>query len=238
MGSLLQIPAQPPIAGDPPAGGDATDADLGGGGDEFGGESVHDRRADSGAQVAEVLGRIGQAGILLEEDSNAGLETAETKQVIGFVAQRSRKLKAIGPAFFGQAVQHRAPGVGETQEFCGLVEAFARGIVEGATEDHLIEFGADMNQQGVSARCDERDMRRDRGAMKLGRFAGDPWGVQVGFVVVDANHGQPACRGQRLGGCPSDHQGRGQSGPSGGGHGGEFGHGNPCGFQGLTHNRD
>jgi hypothetical protein len=147
LGSLLQIPAQPSIAGDSSAGGDATDTDLGGGGDEFGGESVDDRCADSGAQVAEILGRIGQAWILLEEDSNAGFETTKTKQVIGFVAQRSRELKAIGPAFFGQAVQHRAPGVRETQEFCGLVEAFARGIVEGATEDHLIEFRADMNQQ-------------------------------------------------------------------------------------------
>ena len=101
------------------------------------------------------MGRIGQARVLLEEDPNAGFETAETKVVIGFVAQRSRKLKAIGPALFGQAVQHRAPGIGEAEEFCGLIEAFARGIVEGATENHLIEFGSDMNQQGVSARCNE-----------------------------------------------------------------------------------
>ena len=28
-------------------------------------------------------------------------------------------------------------------------------FVEGATENHLIEFGSDMNQQGVSARCNE-----------------------------------------------------------------------------------
>ena len=75
--------------------------------------------------------------------------------MIGFVAQRSRKFKAVSAAFFGQAVQHRPPGVGQAQEFGSLVKALTGRIVEGAAEDHLIEFGTDMHQQGVSAGCDE-----------------------------------------------------------------------------------
>ena len=147
----MQFAAQSPIAGDPSAGGDAADAGLDGGGDEFGGEGVDDRGTDSGTQVTEVLRGIGQAGVLIQEHPNARLEAAEAEKVIGFVTQWARELKAVGPAFFGQTIQHRASRIGEAEEFCGLVEAFARGIVEGASEDHLVELGPDVNQQGVTA---------------------------------------------------------------------------------------
>jgi hypothetical protein len=80
----------------------------------------------------------------------------------------------------------------------------------------VAEFGGDEDEEGVSAAGDEGDVGFEAGEIGGGRFAGDPGGIEVGFVVMDTQERLVEGEGEALGGAGADHQGLGKARAEGG----------------------
>ena len=100
-------------------------------------------------------------------DHHRGLEPAEAEVEARPVEHRPRKfVHAVAP-LLGQRRERRPAGIAEAEQFRGLVEGLARGVVLGFAEHPVAADARDLDQHGVAARDlqrHERELRRVRRA--------------------------------------------------------------------------
>ena len=150
--------AERAIAGNAARGSDAPNAEPLGGADRLGYQHIHDGRLDAGAQVAEALRVVEQVGVVAQKIAHRGFQPAEAEVVVRVVNHWPGKVKGLGVSSFGQPVNLRSGGIRQADQLADLVEALARGVVHGRAEQVVVKFGADMDEQGVAAADDERDV--------------------------------------------------------------------------------
>ena len=152
---FFQFGSQGAVAGDAAGGGDAVNVEALGGADGFLNEDIDNGGLDAGAQITDgLLGREGFR-MVAQEVADGGFQSAETEIIVGVFDHRPWEIVCACISAFGEAVHLRSARVGEAQQFGGLVEAFAGGIVDSRAEHHVVQFGTNVDQHGVAAADDE-----------------------------------------------------------------------------------
>ena len=106
-----------------------------------------------------------------------------------------------------QPVEHRPTRIRQLKEFGDLVETFTRCVIKGSAEHVMIQFAADVDQEGVAAADNQRNVRLELQEPRLGRIAGDPGRIQVGLMMMDAverfpqHEGEPGRAGESCQQC-------------------------------------
>jgi hypothetical protein len=121
----------------------------------------------------------------------------------------------------GEAVDDRAAGVAEAEEFGDFVEGFAGGVVTGAAEEGVAAFAVGFEEVGVASADDEGERGEFDGRASLASF--EYYGVDVAFYVVYGDEREACGEGDGLGVGESDEEGSGEAGAIGGGYGIELG---------------
>ena len=126
--------------------------------------------------------------------------------------KRSRQLKSLCVAEFGQFRQGRASRVTQPEQFGGFVERFARRVVDAFPKQRVLPDVLHPHQLGMAARDQQRDeweFRRRRGQKR---------GQQMALKVVHAYGRATKCCCQRTREtCPYEQSAR-QTRPAGEGH--------------------
>ena len=100
-----------------------------------------------------------------------------------------------------------AAGIRETQELGGLVESFARRIVDRLSEQPIVRKRRNVDQQGVAARHQQRQERKVR------RIAFEHGRHQVAFEMMDADRRATPGIGKASAEGRSDQQGADEARP-------------------------
>src|SRR5207248_3243864 len=113
---------------------------------------------------------------------------------------RSRKRIPTWLTALGEGRERRSAGVTEAQQFGGLVERFAGGIVLRLTQEPVLTYAIHSHQLRMAARDEERDERKLRPARREQRRE------QVALQVVDAKDRDAERETQGLGVRGADEQ--------------------------------
>ena len=194
---FLHFAAQERIGRHAPRDGHLFDTRLTGGLHEF----IH-QASDNGllhACTKVVLVFLDKVGVFLElvahQIEKGSLEPAEA--VVEFVHAGTGNLETVGVALFGQTVYHWAAGVGKPHDFGGLVDAFARRIVDGAAQ-HLETRGAFHFQNlRVAARNQKTQEREFRCVVIFG--GADEMRQHMGFQMIHLHKGNMQRERKRFG---------------------------------------
>ena len=100
--------------------------------------------------------------MIAQEVSDGGFKPAETEVVSGIVDEGAGKRVGGRIPGGGQPVHLRTTRVGESHQFRGFIEAFARRVVQGAAKKGMLKLRLDMHQHGVPAADDQTDGRDER----------------------------------------------------------------------------
>ena len=156
------------------------------------------------------------------------LQAAEAEIIVGLRQHRPGKIVRPRIPLLGQAIEGRTPGVGQADQFGDFVEAFPGRVIDCGAEQMMSQLGLEVDQQGVPAADDERNVWLKRFEVRARRVAGNPRRVQVRFVMVNADKRFAQSERDGLGSFETDHQRAGQPGPARRGGGIHFRRRNLC----------
>src|SRR5882672_4694816 len=136
-----------------------------------------------------------------------------------FVQHGAGKRERRGISGAGDAFDFRAGRVGQTEKFADFIEAFAGGIVDRASEQAMMEFSFDFSQDRMAAAGNERNRRLKKLELRPARVAANPGGIEMRFMVVNADKAFSAGISKGPGHFKTGAQSAGQSGALSGGDG-------------------
>ena len=125
----------------------------------------------------------------------------------------SRQIDRVGVAALGQFGERRAAGVGQAEQFGGLVESFSGRVVESLAEQFVLSDAGHAHQLAVAAGDQQRDEREGRWRARQQRRQ------QVAFEVVYRHRRDAERGGQAFGKGGADEQRASQAWPLRIGHG-------------------
>src|SRR5207237_105607 len=123
-------------------------------------------------------------------------------EIVAALEPGARQGVTLRVASLGGLLDDGTAGEAEAHDARNLVEGLAGGVVAGAAEADEVDVVAHEDEVAVAAGDDEAD----KGKLGSGRVGGlvggggEPVGVDVALEVVDADEGQAAGVGERLGG--------------------------------------
>ncbi len=212
----LQLGTKEAVAGDPSRRRHAPDAEPKGGLEQFAHEDIHDGCLRTGTNVSQTRRVRPSLGMPVEMISHGSFKSAETEVVPAVAEEGPRKGDSLGVAFPGQFVDRGTARVRQPKKLGDLVKALACRVVQRGSENPVAKFAFHVDQEGMTAAGDERNVGHERGVVRLPWLAGDPWRIQVRLMMMDPDKGPPQGERERLSDAAADQQSLRQAGTQSG----------------------
>ncbi len=147
------------------------------------------------AQVGDVL--VGERRDPLGREPQRRLQSRQREVAIGPARHRARQREAGGVAELRFVLDLRAARIIEPQEFCGLVEGLADGIVERGAQPHIVPDAPHRDDLGMAAGGEKQAIGKRHVVDQARR-------ERMRLEMVDGDQRLLAHQGDRLGGGQSD----------------------------------
>ena len=187
-----------------------------------------DSRLEAGQKVQEIRMIPGEL-LLFDQVEGGGFEPAEAeiKASVRHAGLGKHEARSIAPS--RQAVDHRASGVAQVEEFGDLVQDLTSRIIPRFGEQPVLQWGFQEIQRTVAA----ADQKGKHGVFNLRIF--NEHGMNMGLQVIDRDQGQVPGIGQPLGEREPDQEGSDQTRSLGDPQAVDPPHLHACALQSLGH---
>ena len=141
----------------------------------------------------------GLMGARRDRALDRALEAGEGEMRFGRAEQGPRKRDRLGVAVAGQRFDRRPAGIGQAEQFRGLVEGFAGGIVDRRRQAAIVADPAHFEQLAMPARHQQQQIRE----IEIG--IGEARRQRMAFEMIDRDQRLARRQRQTLAGEQADH---------------------------------